>query len=295
MTETTPETEVDEAISTPAGEPEAIEEQETLPDENEEPDNPESGDEEAEEENTSGDAELIDIEHDGRAYKIPAALKNAFLRNADYTRKTQALAESRRELESRKDALAGEQAAMQTYLDDYTRLKAIGDQIAACEKLDWAGVARTNPQLAQQAFAGLIQLKQYGGSLAAQLQNKQLQQAVAEERERATSLEQGRAVLAREISGWSPELGQKLVDYAVDAFGFAPHEVGSVMDPRMIRVLHAAFQSAESGKNAARVKHIQAAQSTRPVTQVRAGAGTQPKDPNRMSHAEYRRWRNRDS
>jgi hypothetical protein len=295
-TATTPETGVGDDISMPeANITPDIEALELKTDGEDEGNLALSEDEEQSDDESDDEEGLIDIEHDGRAYKIPAELKNAFLRNADYTRKTQALAESRRELESHRQSLADEQASLQTYLDDYVRLKAIGDQIAACEKLDWAGVARSNPQLAQQAFAGLTQLKQYGGSLAAQLQNKQLQQAVAEERNRAISLEQGRAVLAREISGWSPELGQKLVDYAIDAFGFAPHEVGSVMDPRMIKVLHAAYQSAEAGKSAVRVKHIQAAQGTRPVTEVSAGAGTNPRDPNRMSHAEYRRWRNRGS
>lgn len=293
MTETTtsPETGVDESDIAP--EMDAVEQPEAEIDREEEiPSDEDAGEEDSDDDEESESA-LIDIEHDGKNYKVPAALKNAFLRNADYTRKTQALAESRRSLESDKQELAASHAAMQEHLTDYAKLKAIGDQIAQYENLDWASVARQNPQLAQQAFQGLTQLKQLGGSLAAQLQQKQLVKAIGAEREHASRIEQGRSVLSREIPDWSPALGGKLVDFAVDAFGFAPHEVGAVMDPRMIKVLHTAYQSHLSGESATRVKHIQAAQLTRPVTEVKAGAGTQPKDPARMSHAEYRRWRNR--
>src|SRR5690242_17210740 len=113
-TATTPETGVGDEISAPeadsapdigAKEPQTDGEDEgwELP-----------GDEEQSDDEGDGEEALIDIEHDGRAYKIPAELKNAFLRNADYTRKTQALAESRRELESHRQSLADEQASLQT-------------------------------------------------------------------------------------------------------------------------------------------------------------------------------------
>ena len=42
--------------------------------------------------------ETFDLELDGEVHTLPAALKGAFLRQADYTRKTQELAEHRRGL-----------------------------------------------------------------------------------------------------------------------------------------------------------------------------------------------------
>ena len=49
--------------------------------------------------------ETEEIEHQGQVYRIPAALKGAFLRQADYTRKTQALADDRRAYMADREAL----------------------------------------------------------------------------------------------------------------------------------------------------------------------------------------------
>ena len=51
---------------------------------------------------------LAEVEIDGKTYKLPPELKDGFLRQADYTRKTQELAEQRRRMEAEREA-AGEQ------------------------------------------------------------------------------------------------------------------------------------------------------------------------------------------
>ena len=42
------------------------------------------------------DDDTFELEVDGQVHTVPAALKGAFLRQADYTRKTQELADHRR-------------------------------------------------------------------------------------------------------------------------------------------------------------------------------------------------------
>src|SRR3990167_6068838 len=46
-----------------------------------------------------------EIEHDGEKFKVPKKLKDAFLRQADYTRKTQEVSETKRQLEARENEL----------------------------------------------------------------------------------------------------------------------------------------------------------------------------------------------
>mgnify|MGYP003153296558 CR=1 FL=1 len=43
--------------------------------------------------------ELLDVEYDGVVYQVPPELKDALLRNSDYTQKTQAVSERRKEIE----------------------------------------------------------------------------------------------------------------------------------------------------------------------------------------------------
>src|SRR5882724_5619126 len=45
---------------------------------------------------TAAGSDLAELEWDGEKFQVPAKLKDAFMRNDDYTRKTQDLAEQRR-------------------------------------------------------------------------------------------------------------------------------------------------------------------------------------------------------
>ena len=56
------------------------------------------GDEETEE--GEGETDTAEVELNGEKYKVPAALKDAFLMQADYTRKTQEVAEVRKTAEA---------------------------------------------------------------------------------------------------------------------------------------------------------------------------------------------------
>ena len=53
--------------------------------------------EETETEETSTD--FVSVEYDGTEYDVPPVLKDAFMRQSDYTQKTQSLAEKRKEVE----------------------------------------------------------------------------------------------------------------------------------------------------------------------------------------------------
>src|SRR5579883_48300 len=52
-----------------------------------------------EEDGGPGEPDTFEMELDGQVHTLPGALKGAFLRQADYTRKTQELAHHRRALE----------------------------------------------------------------------------------------------------------------------------------------------------------------------------------------------------
>ena len=61
-------------------------------------------DAEAEDAEADDRADWSEIEVDGQVWLAPPALKSAFLRQADYTRKTQELAERRREAQAEHEA-----------------------------------------------------------------------------------------------------------------------------------------------------------------------------------------------
>lgn len=79
---------------------------------------------------TGGGEPEIEIEHQGQVYRIAAALRSGFLRQADYTRKTQDLALQRRALVAEREALEG-------------RIEAMWSSVG--ELVLWVALNRNNP------------------------------------------------------------------------------------------------------------------------------------------------------
>jgi hypothetical protein len=244
--------------------------------------------EEAEEtfEEDGEDAESeVEIEHDGQVYRVPVALKDSFLRNADYTQKTQALSQERRALETR-DATARQ------HIREYAQLIALNDQIQAYDAVDWDALQKSDADAAQREWRNLTLLKEKRAGVVEQFQRKEQARALDQQRQRARLIEEGHAVLARELPDWSPDLAGKIVTFGANKYGFSADEIAGIADPRMVRVLHDAMCGHHAGDLRSKVEQIEAAQKTRPAAQLRPGASTTPKDPSKMTIAQYHAWRN---
>lgn len=224
-----------------------------------------------------------DVEHEGRRYRVPRALKDAFLRHADYTRKTQDLAEQRRALETHAAEMA---AADSQRLAAYARLMAVDDQITAYERLDWNSLEAQDPARAQRLWREYSQLKDGRAALTQHLRQAEDERAFEAQRQAARRVEEGHEVLSREIKDWSPELAHRLADFGQKAFGFSPEELESVQDPRMIRVLHLAWLGDQGLKARAAAERLAASQAARPASQVGANAPA-GRNPDRMTTAEW--------
>src|SRR5688572_615497 len=94
--------------------------------------------EQAEGEETEGtqqtEEELDELEHEGKKYRIPKALKPAFMKDADYTQKTQKLAEEKRALDAR---AAQHVTRDQDIIKGYGKMHALDESIAQYQKVNW--------------------------------------------------------------------------------------------------------------------------------------------------------------
>ena len=226
-----------------------------------------------------GEEEFEDIEHDGRRHRVPKALKDAFLRHADYTRKTQELAEQRRALETH---VAQQAHAQQAHLADLARLVALNDQVQTLEQIDWPALEREDPARAQSLWRQYSQLKDGRDDLIGRVGWMDEQRALEAQRQAARRVEDGHAVLARDIRDWSPEVANRLSDFGRREFGFSEQELASVDDPRMIKVLHLAFVGDQTLKKQAAASRLAQNQAARPASQVGANSPA-GKNPDRMS------------
>jgi hypothetical protein len=182
-----------------------------------------------------------DVDYEGKKYRVPKEIKDALLRQSDYTRKTQEVAESRRALEAQQAQFQQATQAHQEHIRDVGKLVALDEQLQEWGKVNWQQLSDQDPARAQAAWIQYSQLKDQRSSLAQQLAQKEQQRAFEAQQRTAKHLEEAQATLKRDIPEWSPELANKLRDFAVTKGGLKAEEVASLTDPRAVKILHLAY------------------------------------------------------
>jgi hypothetical protein len=211
-----------------------------------------------------------EIEHEGQIYKIPSALKGAFLMNADYTRKTQELADHRRSLDGQRRAFEQKAGLMQATAEDRARLAMLDEQLVELEGVDWESYAEQDPEGAQALWRRYQQLDQARERFAWSLAKLEDDSRLAAERDLAEQMAEAGRVLSKEIEGWSPEVAAKLVEYA-EAFGVTLDELRQVADTRLWKILHRAHAGEQMIREQEAARNASQVQAVRPAVQVSGG------------------------
>ncbi len=224
-----------------------------------------------------GEGDTEEVEHQGKTYRIPKALKPALMMQADYTRKTQELAESRRALDAERQAHAQDSQARDRFLEDHqgdvARHAALSQQLAAFGDVDWKGLQAQDPQRATELWQTYNALHAERAALGEGLEFARQQGEIVEHQARVQAADRCQAVLAREIEGWSPQLGFELGDFGQQVFGFSPEELQQVTDPRMIKVLHLARLGQQAQQQSSRARRIADGQRTAPAHTLKGQSG----------------------
>lgn len=221
------------------------------------------------------DEEEIDI--DGFKVKVPKSkaekLAAERLMQADYTRKTQALAERERAIEAERTAF---QQASAEEMSARANLTLIDQQIAQFQKVDWNAYNDQDPFEANKAFQQFTLLKDARAQTANYLSHVQQERTVNEQREAAKRLEEGAAELKRDIKDWSPATAAKLMDFAQTKYSFSKEDLDGIDDPRLIKVLHAAHQWEEHQAKARKAAQIAKGQQVQPVSTLKGTTARTP-------------------
>ncbi len=231
--------------------------------------------------------DTFDLELDGQVHTLPAALKGAVLRQADYTRKTQELAEHRRAVEAERAALAERAGAYEGASRDRIRLAALDHQLEGFEGVDWDAFGAADPQAAEASWEGYQQMAQAREQLAYAVAHHEERSALQAARKAAEVMAETGRKLSEEIEGWSPEIAGKLVDYA-QAFGVTLDELREAADPRLWKLLHKAWKADEAGAAQAREK----VQAVRPAVSVSGGGAAGGGVRDELATKEWMRRRN---
>ncbi len=221
----------------------------------------------AEEQPQDDSAGYEEIDLDGEKYRVPPKLKDAVLRQADYTRKTQEVAEARRQVESQMHMLQLNQQFQQSAAQDYAQITAVESQIAQFKGVDWT---QLDTQTYLQAKHKLDELKEQAANLkqglAGKAQQFMRQQEQIQQQRLASGLEYLRKTLPKFDADTVASIRQ-----AAEGEGFSRAEIDSMADPRVVRLLWKAqqYDAIQSGKTAA----VQAVKKAPPVIKPGASQG----------------------
>ena len=251
----------DESINLDAPEEEQIEE--VPEEETEESEEPEGDDEEPtedeeveEDEDSQEQPKSLKLKVNGEELDKPLDEVIALAQQGlDYTKKTQEVAEQRKALEEyaqtvkvQEEVFMQQVQLQQALIGDVAQLTAVDKQLAAFNDVNWQELSDNDFVEAQKLFFTYNQLQQQRGQLATELEAKaqQIQQTQAAKMQE--KIAQGKEILAKEIPNWSRETTQELMTFGKE-YGFSDDELGTIIDPRHVKVLHDAMQWRKLQKN----------------------------------------------
>lgn len=240
---------------------------------------------------SDGDTQGVDpevfeeVEYEGRKYSIPPELKDALLRQADYTRKTQELAQTRQQTEQ---TFAQQQArieAERANIQAVARLTALDDRLQQYAGVDWDQLEKTDRDFANSEWRKYQQLKDSRTQFVAQVQQHESQRAMQEQQETARHLHEANEALSREIKGWSPDYAQSLREVA-KSLGAKEEQLNGIREPWIVKALHAQKVLSEMTKKAGAPAPSAAA---KPVRTITGGNAKGTVDPDKMSIEDWMR------
>lgn len=237
-----------------------------------------------------------EIEIGGKKVAMPksiaAEIKAGTMRQADYTQKTQTVAEERRTVEAERARVREEAQQHQQYLDDVAEKRAIEKQLKQFAELDWNGLIETDPVRAMQLQQSQRALQDEHAKLDKNIAQKQHDNALAEQQEFAKQAQEAEAYVQREIPGWTQERANAVNQFAL-AQGLKLDQSMAkliIQQPALIKLFDQAEKFHQLVKKQA-TKPAAPAAPPPPVQRVGATRAAAKVDPDKMTTEQWMKHR----
>lgn len=234
----------------------------------------------------------------GKVHKVSKDLLPKIMMEADYTRKTQEIAERRREIEAQREAYEQEVQFREATWQETAALVNIEQRLAQFQNMDWRRYVAERPQEAQAAQAEFLQLQGEYSRLQNTVQAKRAHIASQFEQETATKLTKAVEELRKPnpAIGWDGKFDQQrsaeLTKFISERFGIPPAEQAkAARSPGWVQLAHAAKIGIETlAKSKQATKPVPP--QSKPVPTVAAGkTNTAIVNPDKLSPEEWVKWR----
>lgn len=188
--------------------------------------------------NAESNEALREVEIDGEVYQIPEKIAERFIHHADYTKKTQNLAELSRTLSAERDSLQVAQAFDKATAQERQQMMILDAQLAQFKNVDWSQM-QTEDLL--RTRAQFDQLRDARAEIAKGIDAKrgQFEQRINEARSQA--LQAGAKYIEQNIKGFDQNTQRALMDYGL-SIGYQAPELANIVDPRNVVTMWKAMQ-----------------------------------------------------
>lgn len=193
------------------------------------------------EQESEAQPEFAEIEFEGKAYQVPPEIKDALLRQSDYTKKTTEVSERQRALEQKElelRAVDNERKFHATVKDDISAVQKIDFQIEQWKAVDVTGMSSEE---LWKVSRHVDKLKDDRAQLTSGIDGKYRAYQTEQEKLRNEVLSKAQESVGKLIKGWGAESQKAVRDYAL-AEGYTAPELESLTDPRLVKTLWKAQQ-----------------------------------------------------
>jgi predicted RNase H-like nuclease (RuvC/YqgF family) len=215
--------------------------------------------------------ELVDVEINGKTYKLPAELKDRVWLDADYTTKSQANAELKKSLDAKQAEIDQAYQTSQDVIEARAIAHNIDTQLKQYEGVNWPQLEQEDPMAAMSHWRQFQQLKEQRGQVAQYLDKTQAEMSEQLAQETDKRLRETRAFAEKEIPGWTPDVDVKIVSFAEKDLGFTREQLRNSLSPAVYKTLHLAMIGAEAIKRTT-TPPKQQQQAPQPLTKLTARA-----------------------
>ena len=185
---------------------------------------------------------FFELDYNGEKKKLSAKeLREGFLAKQDYHRNIQKVKAQEQEIQQK--VQQAELQAAQQYAERLALHQQAVQRLSGVKSMQQIEeLSRQDPAAAQQEFLKLISVNQTMQSLEQERQAamQKHQQAMSQALEQAKL--KSREILESDIKGWGPDLYTKVLTGVVKDYGFKNQEVEQVVDARLVKVFHDAYQ-----------------------------------------------------
>lgn len=281
------------ATQTPAPETEIeTADQPTSLDANDEIATPDTAETEGEGQQEEQEPEYSTIEYEGKEYQVPPELKDAFMRNKDYTQKRQAAAELERQIKADREAVEQMRNASQEEMSARAAAINLDGQLQQYANVDWRALLNEDPMGYQEHRLNFETLQQQRQQVAQYLQNAEQQRSVEAQQSVAKRIQETRDFAEKEIPGWTPEIDNQVTQFATKDLGFDVDTLKGAYNPQIYKTLWLAMLGQQSLQKSTAAKPVAAAPKPQPLQRIAAKTSVPAtKSPENMSMDEYAKWR----